>query len=676
MIPPVPAPPRTGLVETLHGTAVADPFRPIEDDTSPEVLAWVEAQRLRTRTVLDGLPLRAEAEAFLRSVWYYPRRGLPMGGARRSFEWRYDGRQPQGAWWVKEDDGEARLLLDPNEWSAAGTVSVGAFQPSPDGSRVAYTRHAAGSDWSSLHVLDVDTGQELPDRVERTRWGGIAWLPGSDAFLYTLPPPEEPNRERVHLHRLGEPTTADPAVFATPEPAPSFVWCIEFPGGAGAACYASRGTDVRPGCWTVEPDGTTFRPVVPVGFASLYVCHREGGTLYAVTDHGAPRGRLVALDLADPAPDRWRTVVPEGEAVLEQAVTAAGRWALRYAAHGWNRIDTCALDGSGRRAAALPGLGIGWLHETQPGDREVLYGQSSLARPASQYRLDPASGAVSVFRASEAKADLSDCTLTQVFVTARNGVRIPLTLIHRPDLRRDGKAPAWLYSYGGYAMPSSHGFSFGVLAWVRKGGVYAIAGVRGGSEEGEDWHRAAMGPRRQVAFDDFQDCAVWLAQEGYCSARTLGIQGGSNGGLLVAACLLQRPDLFGAVLCDVPTTDMLRFHLFTVGAGWVPEYGSPDDPEAFRHLLAYSPVHNVRRTTVYPPVMVSTADHDDRVVPMHSYKMAAALQETPSPVVLLRVERDAGHWAGASTEQVIARTADQHAFLWTALTGGFAGRGR
>jgi prolyl oligopeptidase len=417
-----------------------------------------------------------------------------------------------------------------------------------------------------------------------------------------------------------------------------------------------------------------FRPLWAAGLTKTHVVRRDGDRLIALTELDAPRGRMVSIDLADPAPATWCTIIPQGDANLEGAAFVGGRWLIWRGEHGWYRVESRAPDGGEPRDIAFPGGGLTaglWCGRTRPDDTDIYFGVTTVDRPHSTYRLDLASMALETVIPTAARDDLSDAVAYQAFVTARDGAAVPLTIIHGQDFPRDGSRPVRMYAYGGYGIPSTQGFSWAMHAWVRAGGAYAIAHIRGGGEEGRAWHEAARRHRRQTAFNDMIDCGEFLVANRYASPATLGIEGGSNGGLLVAVCMLQRPDLFGGVLCNVPTVDMLRFHLFTVGAGWIPEYGDPGNPEDFRVLLGYSPVHNVDPGTVYPPVMISTADHDDRVVPGHAFKFAALLQQTPSPVVLLRVETSAGHGAGASTQQSIARTADHHAFLWTALTGGF-----
>jgi prolyl oligopeptidase len=530
-----PAPPRMDVIETLHGVQVADPFRSFEESDTAGVLNWVESQRIRTRIALDALPLRSEAEASLRSVWAYPHSGMPIRRGKRGFEWRYNGVQPQGVWWI-EEEGESRLLLDPNAWTPDGSTHIGAFAPSPDGSRVVYGRHVNGSDWSALHVIDVASGRELPDRIEQTRWGGLAWLPDGTAFLYSHHLPGDMDRELVRLHRIGEHRDPDPTVFDPQGRTPCFVTCAELPGRAGAICYASLGADRKAGCWLVEPDARTVRPISPIGFSEISACLREGGVLFAITDHLADRRRLVAIDVANPDPGAWRTIVPETEDVLTDAAFASGNWVLLYAAHGWNRLEIRNRHGGCPRRIETAHISRIWYRTPEPDDREILFVEDSLAKPPTQYALDIATGSAELRRRSRARVDLSHCVLKQTFVMARDGARVPLTLIHRPDVILDGTARACLSSYGGYGHTATRGFSFMVHHWVENGGVFAFAGIRGGGEEGEAWHRAAVGTRRQVSFNDFQDCAEWLHRENYCSPQTLGIHGSSNGGLLVAVC--------------------------------------------------------------------------------------------------------------------------------------------
>jgi prolyl oligopeptidase len=681
VIPPPPAAPRVDLVETLHGVAVADPFRPLEDDRADNVSAWAWAQQARTEAVLAALPERARVRAQLESLWEYPREGVPSRYGGRVFFVRYDGRQAQHVWWVRDQpDAPARLLIDPNLWSEDGTISLGAFSPSPDGALVGYSRRVSGSDWTTLHVLDVATGRDLPDVIGHVRWASPAWAADGRGFFYARPGEgDKENVERLAWHELGDDPANDRVVFVSPHPSPSFVWASRLDDDSGFIVGASRGTDPDSAAWIAEPAGpdAVFRPLWAAGLAQTVVVHRDGPTLFALTDRDAPRGRMVAIDAADPAPGAWRTIVAEAASNLDGACFVGGRFLVWRSEHGYYRIETRAPDGGDPRPVPLPDQGLIsslWAGRTTPAQRDVHFAVTTLSRPTSLYRLDVARGDIELVLPSAARADLADAVATQVFAPARDGALIPLTLIHAADFPCDGTRPVRMYAYGGYGIPSTQGFSWSLHAWVRAGGAYAIAHIRGGGEEGRAWHEAARRHRKHVSFDDMVACADFLVAHSYASPRGIGIEGGSNGGLQVAACMIRRPDLFGGVLCNVPVTDMLRFHLFTVGAGWIPEYGDPRDAADFAVLRGYSPVHNVDAQTRYPPIMISTADHDDRVVPGHAFKFAAVLQQTPSPVVLLRVETSAGHGMGASTAQSIARAADHHAFLWTALSGGFATR--
>lgn len=666
---PVPPAPRSDIVETLHGREIADPFRSLEDPTNPEVAAWVAAETSRSEHALAALPEHAAILSRLTALWRYPRKSLPVLRGRRRFEARADGVAAHSSLWVIEADGIERVALDPDAWAPDGTLSLGRMAFSPDGRFIAYVRHAAGSDWGTLHVYDVDRACDLPEVAERVRWDDIAWLADSSAFLYAASEPGDDTTERLLRHRLGTPIAADEVIYRPTLPAPAFVSPVRFENGQGAALYIYRGTDSCGAVSIIEPDGRTIRPLLPPGLANLHPVHREGDLVYALTDLDAPRNRLVAIDIADPAPAKWRTVIAESDDVMGAASPVAGRWLLTFSRHGWDEFVSFAFDGSDRRGIDMPGPGKGWFLPPDPADAGGYAYFGSLATPTDQYWIDPVAGTARLHRRNEARASLAGSTLRQIFVPARDGAQIPLTLIHPPDIPLTGTSPTLLYAYGGNAMNSTHYFTWGVHEWVTRGGLYAIASIRGGSEEGEDWHRAAMGAaRRQISFNDFQDCAEWLIRQGYCSARTLGIKGVSNGGLLVAACAVQRPDLFGAVVCIKGVLDMLRFSRFTIGSGWSGEYGLPDNPEDFRNLLAYSPLHNVRPDIHYPPMLIVTADHDDRVPPLNSYKFAAALQSGISPVVLLQTYRDVGHCTENPTEHEIKLTADELAFLRAVLT--------
>jgi prolyl oligopeptidase len=667
------APPRTELVETLHGVAVADPFRPLEDIDAPATLAWAQAQNTRTRAFLDAQPGRAEAVAFLRQAMDYLRLGVPERFGDTWFAWRQRGLEAQGAMvWRREGGRDWQVAIDPNGLSADGTVALSGTFCSADGRRVAYLTSTAGSDWQSLRVRDLDSGQDLPDALEKCRFTSVAWHPDGSGFLYSKPiddataPP--PLRHQLFWHRLGAPQAADELVFDLPDQPQAVLSPYRSHDGKFFFCHVVAGSDRNNGVYVRPVAGGAFKMLFPLGKAQYVVDGMVDGQWYVLTDDGAPNRKLVAI--FPEAPDEPRTIVAEGRANLTGWHLEGERIVLIETVDAAMRLASVRLDGSDRREIAVPPLSSVALSsgDGKPGSSRVgLYG---FTRPLETYRLDIDASTLVLERASDAKLDLDDVVVKQIFVTSADGTRVPMSVIHRRDLVLDGRARALLSAYGGFGVSLMPTLSFEAVLFVRRGGVYAIANIRGGTEYGRDWHEAARKAGRFKCFADFAACAEALAAQGYTRAERLAIKGGSNGGLLVATMMERHKELLGAVVCEVPVTDMLRFQKFTVGAYWMSEYGNPDDPEDFKILRSYSPLHNVAPGGVYPPILITTADHDDRVLPAHAYKFAAALQAHASPdnTVLLRVGFRAGHGAGRPTDKLIGDIADVQAFLEAVLT--------
>jgi prolyl oligopeptidase len=667
-----PAAPRDS-VESQKDTEAADPFRPLEDSEAPAVQAWIREQQIRTREFLDSLPGRDEIENLVRNMLASPPSfGVPIRRGRRRFYLYNDGNMSHPVWMVEDDAGK-RVLIDPAQWFGRDTDCVGAFEPSPDGRYVAYTRRLSGGGYTTLHVHDVDGSVDLPDTIERCRLAFPAWVSDGQSFLYSQLPPATDGisslqgGEEIRIHRVDEPTSADRTVFVPPDRNLRFAFSKNLPDGSGFVLYADSG-ETRYGAWIVDQNAGDLRKIADPGCFSFEVVHKVGSTLFALTDHLAHNKRVVAFDVSDPAPDHWRTVIAETESVIEWATFIGGHWLLCLGAHGFSRIQIRNADGSAPRFPSLPEPAVfSWPKPDPDGDR-VHIQAFSLLTPGRFYSIDTANNLATTRGSPEIKETLADCVATQTFVAARDGVKIPLTLVHKRDLVRDGATPTLLYGYGAFGRPATHGFSLRMLAWVRSGGVYAIAHTRGGGEEGKQWHEAAMGRLRHVAHQDFSDCAEWLIREGYCKPSTLGIHGTSAGGLLVATTAVLRPDLFGAAVCHAAPTDMVRHPQFSLAGGHVREFGNPEDPEDLSAILTWSPLHNVRPDVSYPAMLISTGLCDELVAPVHSFKFAAALQQTPTPVVLLRIQENAGHSVANTREQTVQMVVDQHVFLWNALT--------
>jgi prolyl oligopeptidase len=670
------SPPRSDLVETLHGVAVADPFRPLEDVEAPATVAWATAQNVRTRAFLDAQPGRADAVAFLRQAMDYERLGVPERFGDIWFAWRQRGLEAQGTLvWRRENETEWRTAIDPNGLSADGTVALSGTFASLEGRRVAYLTSTAGSDWQSLRVRDLASGADLPDVLDKCRFTSVAWHPDGSGFLYSKPIPAAAGnapqqlRHQLFWHRLGDAQDKDTLVFDLPEQPQAILSPYRSLDGKFFFCIAQAGSDRNNGVYVRPVAGGAFAELFPMGKAQFFPDGQINGLWYALTDEGAPNRKLIAF--APDAPTQWRTIVPESRANLAGWHVEGERIVLIETVDAAMRVASVRLDGSDRREIAVPALSSVTITagDGKPGSSRVgLYG---FTRPLEHYRLDLDASRLVLERGSDAKFDVSDIEVRQIFVTSPDGTRVPTSVMHKRGLKLDGHARGLLTAYGGFGASIMPTLSFEAVLWVRSGGVYAIANIRGGNEYGRAWHEAARKAGRRLVFADFAACAQALVAQGYTRPGRLAIKGGSNGGLLVAAVMQRYPGLVGAVVSEVPVTDMLRFQKFTVGAYWMSEYGDPDVAEDFATLRSYSPLHNIEKGRKYPPILITTADHDDRVLPAHAYKFAAALQEAApaDSTILLRVGMRAGHGAGRPTDKLIGDIADVQAFLDAALPG-------
>lgn len=665
-------------VDNYHGTDVADPYRWLEDDVreNDDVKAWVDAQNEVAFGYLKAIDERDAIEERLTELWDYERYGLPTKSGGRYFYSYNDGLQNQNVVYTVDGlDGEAELLLDPNGWSDDGTVALASYYPSPDGNFVAYLVQDGGSDWREARVIDVRTGDVLEDHLEWLKFTDLTWATDSSGFYYSRFPAVDEEElfqslnvnNSVHFHTLGQVQSDDDLVYERPDQPEWRFDAAVTDDGRHLVITNGIGTDSRYQLFyrdLANPDSDFVQLIEGFDF-DYSLIGSLGDELLFRTNDGAPRNRVIAMNPSDPAKAGWREIIPESADVLAQATLVGDRLVGEYMQDAWSVVRLYDLEGQHVGDVDLPGIGTAAGFDGKLDDPETFFIYTSYDTPGTINRLDVATGAVSVFRAPEVAFDPDDYVVEQVFYESKDGTRVPMFVSHRKDIAIDGNTPTMLYGYGGFNISLTPGFSITRLAWMEMGGIYAVANLRGGGEYGREWHKAGTKLKKQNVFDDFIAAAEYLIDEGYTSSERLAIFGGSNGGLLVGAVTNQRPELFAAAMPAVGVMDMLRFHRFTAGRFWTDDYGSADDPEEFEALLAYSPIHNVQSDVAYPPILVTTADTDDRVVPGHSFKYAAAMQAAQSgdAPVLIRIETRAGHGAGVPTEKVIEEYADRWAFL-------------
>ena len=665
---------RVDHVDDYHGTRIADPYRWLEDVNSPQTAAWVAAQNALTETILARSDRRAAIRTRLSAVWDYEKFGIPQTAGGRYFYFKNTGLQNQSVLYTARSLGAtARVLIDPNTLSADGTVALSGLSISDDGRFVAYATSASGSDWQDWRVREVASGRDLPDLVAWSKFSGAAWLHDGAGFFYSrFAAPESETQfkdanydHKLYFHALGTEQSADVLVYERPDHKDWTLGADITEDGRYLIISCTQGTESRNRVFVrdLQSSDPAVRGLFTAGDAQYLFVGNTGSTFYFQTSNDAPMGRLIAIDVA--APHAIVTILPPTADTLESVTLAGGRLIAVYLQHAHSAVRVFDLAGLFVASVDLPGLGTASGFAGRASDATVYFSFASYVSPAAVYALDIASGSTSLVFTPKLTFDASAFSSEQVFYTSKDGTRVPMILTARVGTARDGRAPTILYGYGGFDISLTPAFSPAVLVWLELGGVYAVANIRGGAEYGEDWHLAGTFEKKQNVFDDFIAAAEYLIAENVTSTAKLAIVGGSNGGLLVGACMTQRPDLFAAALPAVGVMDMLRFQHFTIGWAWTAEYGSADSPEHFPALVAYSPLHNLCEGTAYPATLVTTADHDDRVYPAHSFKFAAALQHAHagSAPVLIRIEQKAGHGAGKPTGKVIDEVADRYAFL-------------
>jgi prolyl oligopeptidase len=676
-----PAAKRGEHVDVYHGRRVPDPYRWLEQESAPDTRTFIEAQNALAQPYLEAIPARDKIKKRLAELWNYERYTTPVQRGGRYFYLRNDGLQNQSVLYVADSlHAPPRVLLDPNTLSKDATIALGEFEPSPDGKLLAYGLSDGGTDWREWRVRDVATGRDLPDVVRFTKFAPIAWTADSRSFYYARYPlradgsGDDSRQREIYRHVLGKPVAADPLIYKVTDHPTRNPYVQVTDDGRYLVIWMYDGSQ-QTGLYHYKldrngaPGGQLTRLIDSFDASYRFVAEIDD-VFYVHTSKDAPNARVVAIPANATDRKSWRTVVPESRFAMIEASILGGKVLAQYLEDARSVVRAYGLDGKLAYDVKLPGLGQAGGFQGGVDDGETFFSYTDFLTPPSISRLDVASGRTEVFRAPRFAADLSPYVTEQVFYASKDGTRVPMFIVRKRDLPRNGQAPTMLYGYGGFNVPQLPAFSAPVLVWLEMGGVYAMPNLRGGSEYGEAWHSAGTKLVKQNVFDDFLAAAEYLIAEKYTSPAKLAIRGRSNGGLLVGAAMTQRPDLFGATLPAVGVLDMLRYHTPSANARqWSSDYGLSENEAEFRALFAYSPLHKVKKGACYPPTLITTADHDDRVVPWHSYKFTAELQQAQGcrHPVLLRVETRAGHGAGKPTWMQIEDFADQWAFLTKAL---------
>ena len=690
-------------IDDYHGTKVSDPYRWLEDDNSAETKAWVEAQNKVTFAYLNQIPQRAKIKARLTELWNYEKYSAPFKVGGKYFYYKNDGLQNQSVLYIADSvSDKGRVFFDPNKLSTDGTVALSGISFSDDGKLMAYGLATAGSDRTEWRVRDVATEKDLTDTLRPNRQSGISWMKDNSGFFYSRFPEAGKGIElrdlnfnqKLYFHQLGTPQTDDVLIYDRPDNKEFFVSGSVTEDGNFLIIYVGKGTspqnmvfykslaDFNPKTGMsdkfvsgvdiqgndekamMQKRNAQIHPLIMELRANYTFLGNDGRTFYFLTDDQASRGKLVAVDTMIKL-GKWSDVIPESAETLQSVDFINNQFVLNYLKDAYTQIKINDIKGKFVREVKLPGIGTAGGFGGKRFDTETFYSYSSYNAPPTIYRYDMKTGKSELFRESKVAFNPNDYEVKQVFYKSKDGTRVPMFIVHKKGIKLDGNNPTLLYGYGGFNISQTPAFSVSRMVWMEMGGVYAVANLRGGAEYGETWHEAGTKLKKQNVFDDFIGAAEWLIANKYTRSEKLAIQGGSNGGLLVGAVLNQRPELFGAALPAVGVMDMLRFQKFTIGWAWTSDYGSSENSDEFKAIYDYSPLHNIKKGTKYPAVLVTTADHDDRVVPAHSFKYAATLQAAQGgdAPVLIRIETKAGHGAGKPTAKVIEEQADIFGFL-------------
>lgn len=668
--------PETKTVEQTddyHGTMVADPYRWLEADTAQAVEEWVKTQNQATFDYLEKIPYREKIEERLTELVNYPRYTSPFRAGEYYFFYKNDGLQNQSVIYIQKGlDGEPEVFIDPNALSKDGTVAINIIGISQDDKYIAYSQSEAGSDWSQMRVMEIAGKKQLPDVLKWVKFSGAGWH--KDGFFYSRYPEPKSGEElsgnnlyhSVYYHKLGDDQSRDKLVYEDRQNPNMYHFCSVTEDGKYLILNAAPGTDGYATYYkNLETDGD-FVPLFEGYDHKSNVVDHVNGKFLALTDIDAPKYRLVEIDPNNPAKENWKEIIPESEDLLQSVATGGGKLFANYLKNATDRFYQLDYDGGNKKEIDLPGLGSAGGFSGKKEDKILFYTFTSFTYPNTIFKYDLATGQSELFNKTSLQFNPEDYIEKQIFYKSKDGTPVSMFIVHKKDLKMDGKNPCYLYAYGGFNISLTPSFSATRIVLLENGGVFAMPNLRGGGEYGEEWHKAGMLLNKQNVFDDFIAAGEYLIAEQYTSREKLAIAGGSNGGLLVGAAMTQRPDLFAVALPAVGVMDMLRYHLFTVGKGWIPEYGSSDDPANFKNLLSYSPLHNIKDGVTYPSTLITTGDHDDRVVPAHSFKFAAQLQKShngKNPVII-RIETRAGHGAGKPIAKVLEEQADIWSFFF------------
>ncbi|WP_417899888.1 prolyl oligopeptidase family serine peptidase [Bacillus haimaensis] len=669
---------KSDIIEDFHGTKVADPYRWLEDSSSEATLAWVEEREKECQAYFAEIESKSNDKQRLTELWNFPKHFVPKKVKDKLFYQKNDGLQNQAVLYMKQDGGE-KVVLDPNGLSDDGTVAMTDFTVSREGRYVAYATSANGSDWQDVKVRDVTIGEDLVDVIKWVKFTAVVWSPDGKGFYYsrfpkpgTIADEEEGTHHKVFYHQLGTDQSEDILLHEQPEEKELMFTPILSEDKQYLCLHVNFGTASENRFYFKDTEkDESFTKLLDQQDAEYSYITNEGTVFYFKTDLHAPKMRVIAIDILNPERENWKEIIPEQAAVMEYIKYVDGKFVMVLSQDAHHAIHLYNKEGRFEQEIELPFIGSLTDLTVNSESTEMYFGITSFINPTSVYHYDFSKNELTLVSESNIPFERMDYETTQVFYPSKDGTKIPLFLVHKKGMELDGQNPVILYGYGGFNVSFTPSFNPAILRWLEKGGVYAVANLRGGMEYGEEWHKAGMLENKQNVFDDFIAAGEWLIENKYTSTAKLSIMGGSNGGLLVAACMVQRPDLFGAVICRVPVIDMLRYHKFTIGKYWIPEYGNAENPEHFPFMYAYSPLHNVKEGVKYPPILIATADSDNRVVPAHAKKFTATLNEKadPSTTVILRLEKKAGHGLGKPTSKQIDEWVDFYAFLENELKG-------
>jgi len=663
-------------VDNYHGMAIADPYRALEDPDTDVTKAWVEAQNQVTFSYLNEIPAREKIKQRLTKLWDYEKYGTPFKEGESYFYFKNDGLQNQSVLYTLPTlDAEPRIVLDPNQLSEDGTIALSGISISENGQLLAYGLSSSGSDWQEWKVRNIATGEDLQDYLQWIKFSGASWTHDHQGFFYSRY--DEPNEktkledvnyyQKLYYHQLGTPQSTDILIYHRPDEKEWGFTGNVTEDGKYLIISIWLGTDSKNLVFYKDLTNQNSEVIELINqFSANYsFIDNDDYVFYFRTDFNSPKGRVIAIDTRKPTPENWQEIIPQAVETLESVSVLNNQFVADYLQDAHSQIKIFDLKGNFIREVELPGIGAASGFSGKRYDTETFYSFTSFTTPGTIYRYDMKTGKSELFRQPEVDFNADEYETKQVFYASKDGTKVPMFITHKKGIKLDGNNPTYLYGYGGFNISLTPSFSVSLLIWLEMGGVYAVPNLRGGGEYGEEWHQAGMKLQKQNVFDDFIAAAEWLIAHNYTQPGKLAIGGGSNGGLLVGTCMTQRPNLFGAALPAVGVMDMLRFHKFTIGWAWVAEYGSSENAEEFATLYAYSPLHNLKPGTAYPATLITTADHDDRVVPAHSFKCAAALQAAHGgdAPVLIRIDMKAGHGAGKPTAKIIEEAADKWGFL-------------